>query len=461
MSSKPGASLLCLVLGASACASTPEHTVTPTTQPPIADAEREAELAELGRRFALADGDGWSPEQCAALEADYRVLAERSPGQPTPRFGQALVVEACGELDRAESLYRSLADSAPGFAPALVNLGRLEWARGDLDAAIERFAGVVALDPEPASLGLVARNNLAGTLAERYRRTRARVDFDAAERMVQSVLARDSDNLLAYENLARLYYERGRIEEPSYRLLAELVVTQGQRVVERSARASAELDNLRGLLSLLADDPARAIRAFQRAVEIDPEHVDAHRNLALVAIRFRDFDRAQRSLERVLAQPEAQADVEVWLALGVTRRGLGDLDAAAAAYRRAIEIAPEDPRPWFNLGVLAQDHRVGLADETQEWIELTDEAVAHFRVFVSKAGDDKPWRELVAAATDRIVIAEDSVALLEASLESQTHFDDLRRQAAEQEAERIEALLELERQATPIPGLDVHGGSEA
>jgi tetratricopeptide (TPR) repeat protein len=456
MLSKSVAPILCLAVLAGACTTSPDHTVAPHTPPPMPEAEREAELAELGRRFALADAQGWSPEQCAALEADYHGLAERSPEQPAPRFGQALVLEACGELERAESIYRSLADSTPRFAPALVNLGRLEWARGDLDGAIERFEQVVTGNPEPGSLGLVARNNLAAALTERYRRSGARLDFDTAERMVQAVLARDSDNQRAYENLARLYYERGRVEDPSYRLLAELVVTQGQRVLDRAGQASAEFENLRGLLSLLADDPARAIRAFQRAVEIDPEHGDAHRNLALVAIRLRDFDRAKRSLDRVLAQPEVAADVEVWLALGVAQRGLGDLDAAAAAYRRAIEIAPDDPRPWFNLGVLAQEHRVAFASEADEWIELADEAAEHFRVFVSKAADAPPWRESVAAATDRIVIAEDTVALLEQAAVSQTGLDELQ----EREAEEIERRLELEREATPVTDLGERGGSE-
>ena len=83
----------------------------------------------------------------------------------------------------------------------------------------------------------------------------------AAEVQLENVLAVDSRNQLAYESLARLYYDRGRLEDRSYLVLADLVVTQAQRVLEADGVRSADLYNIRGLLWMQRDDPARAIRA--------------------------------------------------------------------------------------------------------------------------------------------------------------------------------------------------------
>ena len=93
--------------------------------------------------------------------------------------------------------------------------------------------------------------------AELLSRTRSAVDsgsvaeFDRAQRRLQEVLAVDSDNLEAYEGLARLYYDRAQAGDRSYALLANLVITQAQRGEKIGGTASAELWNLRGLLAVL------------------------------------------------------------------------------------------------------------------------------------------------------------------------------------------------------------------
>lgn len=64
---------------------------------------------------------------------------------------------------------------------------------------------------------------------------------------------------------------------------------------------------------------ANAETAYRRAIELDPQHVDAHVNLG-------------RLLHEV-----------------------GKLDEAEVHYRKALEAAPDDHVAWFNLGVLLQE----------------------------------------------------------------------------------------------------------
>ena len=105
-----------------------------------------------------------------------------------------------------------------------------------------------------------------------------------------------------YENLARLYYDRGRLEDKSYLLLADLVITQAlAKAKDGTLAQSADIYNIKGLLFMEQDNQVDALRAFKKAVEIQPRHADAHMNIALVAIRFRDYATAEKSVEIALA----------------------------------------------------------------------------------------------------------------------------------------------------------------
>lgn len=413
----------------------------PAAPAPLADEHARAQLEALHQRFELAANDGLDEHECTTLTEDYQRLYERDPSLLAARFNVAVVWEACGQLDRAEAIYRELAERQ--HPPALNNLGVLAWSRSDPQQASELFERAIAAD---RTHSLAARCNLAMVAHEQYLQATSLADFESAELQLKNVLAVDSRHRLAYENLARLYYDRGRLGDPSYLMLADLVLTQAQRVLEADGVQSAELYNLRGLLWMQRDDPARAIRAFQQAVELDSKHADANRNVAMIAIRFRDYGLAKQALEVVMAQPEAAEDVEVWLALGVARRGLRDYGGAEAAYRHALKLAPDDPRPWFNLGVLAQDHRVELADQGEEWIGLANQATEHFRTFVAKANHPR-WREHVAEAKDRIAIAEDTIETIE-YINSLPEIQPPERSQAE-----IDFLLALEAEATSMAEL--------
>jgi tetratricopeptide (TPR) repeat protein len=76
---------------------------------------------------------------------------------------------------------------------------------------------------------------------------------------------------------------------------------------------------------LEASSPQRALEAYERALDLDPDMVDAHVNLGRVL---------QLAGERGRAEPH---------------------------YREAVRLAPEDPTPHFNLGVLLEE--LGRRDE--------------------------------------------------------------------------------------------------
>ena len=105
-----------------------------------------------------------------------------------------------------------------------------------------------------------------------------------------------------------------------------------------------------GLSAYRSGDLARAERAFDRALEIDPAHVKSHVNSARVLL---DLGRTHEAIERVqvaLTHDSTSSDALRLLARGYA--ALGDTDEAIATYRRALVLDDRDVWAMNNLGLL-------------------------------------------------------------------------------------------------------------
>ena len=419
----------------------------------LEDGQAELRLAQIHAEYEAAAADGLDADECRTLAARYQALYERDNTITAARFNVAAVHEVCGELERAASIYKSLGE----YAPSLNNLGVMAWKAGDRERALVFFEHSVAADSTHAIEG---RNNLAMALQERYASGHELADFERAEVHLQNILAVDTSNQMAYENLARLYYDRGRLDDRSYQVLANLVVDQALQVLEATGQRSADLHNLRGLLLMQDDDQVQALRAFKRAVEVEPQHVDANRNIAMIAIRFRDYASAEQALESVIEVEPVTHDVDAWIALGVAKRGLRKYDEAEAAYRRALKVDGSDPRPWFNLGILVQEHvsanlEQGENEDANEraLIASYEVALEHFKTFIAKAGANKRWNAEVSEAKDRVVIVKDSIQTIETMAQVRLQYEAMLEEEKRQREAQIEEWKRLEAQGVRVDEL--------
>ena len=168
---------------------------------------------------------------------------------------------------------------------------------------------------------------------------------------------------------------------------------------------SAEAHNSLGEAYNAAGDAKSARPEFEKAVAIEPKHAQAHVNLAAAllqadeaepaaphldtAIRLfgkspdsayprylrakvyaerRDFAKAAADLDEAVAlRPDF---AEAWSDLGEARKNLFDDDGALAAYRKAVELSPEDAVARTRLGSKLLD-----AVKTHEAVEQLQEAV--------------------------------------------------------------------------------------
>ena len=94
-------------------------------------------------------------------------------------------------------------------------------------------------------------------------------------------------------------------------------------------------------------DPGEARAAYQRALEIDPKHADAHVNLGCLeheAGRLREAERHYRAALAIRA-----GDATAAFDLGVALEDLGRLAEARAAYEQALGAEPECADAHYNL----------------------------------------------------------------------------------------------------------------
>jgi tetratricopeptide (TPR) repeat protein len=416
------------------------------TDPTKATQAAKDDFNAVVKKYESAKADGTvSKDECANLASQFHKVYKKHGKQMSVAFFNAGAVwEECGEDTKAEEVYLALVKAQPKYDLSYNNLGVLNWRRGEARAALRYFKKAVEVNPKTRA----PRNNLAAALRNKYSKSPEQADFAAAEREIQRVLAVDSGNQMAYENLARLYYDRGRLKDKSYLLLADLVVVQAMRVFEKENIESADIYNLRGLLFMESSNLIDALKAFRKAAEIDPNHADAHMNIALISIRFRNYEEAEKSLKVAMKDPRQKKNVEAHIGLGVAQRGLRKYKAAEKSFKRAQKLRPKDPRPQYNLAILYQEHLATRDDVDLEGIKQHYRtAREYYSNFVSAAGSDKQLALLVADAKHRIENIDESFRTFKELKELEKKAKALEELARKQEEEIKKQLLQEEAAA--------------
>ena len=477
--------LLALTLGA--CKKKGEGSDTPggdggpgagTVDKPSAEARAEFDKVVAAYKEAVPAGGKPSESDCKKFVGKFEGLYKEFGEQMSiAEFNAATLLEACGDEDAAEKKYKKLADGK--YQLAMNNLGAMYWRRGNTKKALEWFDKAVKADPKKA---FAARNNLAAAYRDRYKDSLDAKDFDTALKQIQNVLAVDTSNKMAYENLARLYYDRGRLKDKSYLLLSNLVVTQALQVLKKEGNDSAEIRNLKGLLLMEENNQVDALKSFKKAVELEPKHSDANLNIAFISIRFRDYATAEKSLQIALKDPKVEKNIEAWIALGVAQRGVKKYDAAEKTYKKAAELAKDDPRPWFNLAVLYQDHKISEDGVDQAKLEEYYKVAQDHLNKTCKVVADKPCKDvdtktlarkqrkgrkvgedeqLVAEAKLRDLTINEAFDAFAQAAELEKKMKELQKKQEEQEKAERERLLELEKQAAAEAAAAAEGGGDA
>ncbi|WP_407168947.1 tetratricopeptide repeat protein [Bradyrhizobium sp. ORS 111] len=169
----------------------------------------------------------------------------------------------------------------------------------------------------------------------------AKGEIAPARRHIEASLARRPDNAAARLLAARLARADGEFDAA----LAHL-----DRAITLKPQRDAFVEKARTLE--LAGRKAQAREAWEAILKVIPQHQEATARLGRLAWEDGDLARAVDLLERATA---SEAPASVWFDLGVARQDLRDHDAAARAYRKALELKPDYAEAALNLGIALQD----------------------------------------------------------------------------------------------------------
>jgi len=176
-------------------------------------------------------------------------------------------------------------------------------------------------------------------------------DLENAEKYFRNAIKNDPNFIHAYINLANNLKRRNKTEEINEILAkAQTLPAVTSETYVRFGRIFFDLQKY-----------PQAIKAFDRAVEMDPQNIDAlgRRSLALGAVG--KIDEAIRDIYMVLkARPY---DAMVYRNLGIFLERKGDITGAIKAYRAGLQIEPnnENLRQLLdeNLKIQAEHQKYG------------------------------------------------------------------------------------------------------
>lgn len=359
-------------------------------RPPPPPVDARPALAEAIARFEDADRRGWTPDRCVRVAEMFEAVARLGWRQLTARFNAGLVYQRCDLGDEAEAQYRAALAIDRHHAGSLVNLGQIHARRGDDAGARRLWERAIRADSRLAA----SRINLAGSLLAEIRARRG--DPVVAEletralRELQSALAIEADNARAYVMLAVLYTE-GADRNRARMSVADLLLDRAEALDPELA----DLHNARGLVHVRREDPASAFAAFSKAVELDPDHVEARLNAGNIALDIRRYREAlEHFWQAVRRRPDSY---EANIGLGVAARAVGQLQAAEASYGRAWRLNPDRPEADFNLGVLYMSFVANETDDLSEARSAFETAIGHFREVTKRSAADTALRRRASA----------------------------------------------------------------
>lgn len=315
-----------------------ERELSPASQRKFADALR---AYQDGLALNVVDWDALAKKFEAVVDADDR--------HAEAHHNLGFIAEKRGRPEEAQAHYRRALSEKPGLRQASENLGILLERSGDVAGAEEQYKNILRHWPTDAG----ARARLASLHLEGG-------DRERALELSREALLREPKNLMAHQVVARVHLERGELAQ------ARLVANRAVGFDEKDPGANHLLGNV---LEKMGERPL-AIAHYRKAVASSPDHLPSRVRLGELALEARDWAVAAEQYEAVLRyRPD---DADALLDRAIALRGLGEMDEAFAAYEKAQDLVPDDPRPQYGLAVILHRHK-----------DDPEGALVHYRRFLS------------------------------------------------------------------------------
>ncbi|MFI4888098.1 MAG: tetratricopeptide repeat protein [Burkholderiales bacterium] len=189
-------------------------------------------------------------------------------------------------------------------------------------------------------------------------------DCALAEAALRRAIDGPEPNADAQFHLGNLLREEGRYAE---------AIALYRAALSRVPDHSSVLNNL-GLSLAAVDEHDAAERAYRAVLAREPGHRYAMTNLLHLLCKRQRYREAAGIGDRYL-RANTEAPVGFWIDYGIARHAQTDFDAAAACFRRAVQLAPRDPAALANLGTVLSD--MGKFVDAERAIAAANAAAPH------------------------------------------------------------------------------------
>jgi len=105
-----------------------------------------------------------------------------------------------------------------------------------------------------------------------------------------------------------------------------------------------------GLIHQSRGELDQARERFERALQIDPEEIDASYQLGRIARQQKRYADAIKNFEQVVARNSAHSQYEVWREVAATYIAAGQFEDARTALEQFLEHRPSDPEGLYLMG---------------------------------------------------------------------------------------------------------------
>lgn len=282
---------------------------------------------------------------------------------------EATTLHMAGELDAAETKYRSVLQGKPDHPVAHNNLGFLLLQKGLYDESINEYRRAIDASPDYST----AYSNLGQALL-------VRKNFNEAESALSRAVQLDPNDIRAVDALAKCYMLGGAPEQaerylrqsyainPQDDTLLDLVwcFIRQQKVeealttlhnLEEHFKTNARYYGLCGMAQFLSSNFGSAIYYFRQSLGLEPENIETRNSLAACLIKTGEADQAKVEMKRILViDPE---NIESLNNLGVIEIASGDYDTSMEYFNKVLQIDPDnDKAQYYKAMILIYQHDV-------------------------------------------------------------------------------------------------------